>query len=193
MQTTDSQLWESFKKGDQATFSLIYEQYIDELLTYGYRITNNRQLIKDSIQDLFLSLWNSRERLSETDSIRFYLFRSLRNRILRNIEKHKEVSIPDTTFYHNLAELSFEDSLIETEQESETNTSLRNAIEKLSKRQQEVIQLRYYHNFSLVQICDIMNISNQSVRNLLSKSIIQLREYLELSGWLLICFISCYL
>jgi RNA polymerase sigma factor (sigma-70 family) len=193
VQTTDSQLWESFKKGDQETFSLIYEQYIDELLIYGYRITNNKQLIKDSIQDLFLGLWNSRERISGTDSIRFYLFRSLRNRILRNIEKQKEISVSDISFYHNVAELSIEDSLIDSEQESQTATTLRNAIAKLSKRQQEVIQLRYYHNFSNPQICEIMHISNQSVRNLLSKSLLQLRESLELLGWLLICSIAIYL
>ncbi len=192
MQTTDSQLWESFKKGDQTAFSLIYEHYIDELLTYGYRITNNRQLIKDSIQDLFLHLWNSRERLSETDSIRFYLFRSLRNRILRNIENHKETHLPDITLYPGLAELSFEDSLIATEQESATTASLKKAIDKLSRRQQEVIQLRYHHNFNNEQIAEMMHISNQSVRNLLSRSLHQLREYLELAGWLLFCAITCY-
>lgn len=191
MQTTDRHLWESFKKGERKAFALIYEYYIDELLTYGYRITNNRQLIKDSIQDLFLSLWNSREKLSDTDSIRFYLFRSLRNRIVRNIENHKETHLPDVTLYRELTELSFEDSLIATEQESETTATLKKAIDKLSRRQREAIQLRYHHNFNNEQIAEMMQISNQSARNLLSRSLILLREYLELAGWLLFCAVIC--
>ncbi len=191
--TSDHSLWEFFKKGDRETFAFIYNQYADELLRYGYHITSNRQLIKDSIQDLFLNLWNNKEKLSETDSIRFYLFRSLRNRILRNIENHKETVLPDMAFYTRLAEESIEDTLIETERESQNVLALKKAMEQLSRRQQEIIQLRYYHNFNNEEIARMMQLSNQSVRNLLSRSLAQLRVHFELAGWLSLILFVCWL
>ncbi|MEO6686432.1 MAG: sigma factor, partial [Dyadobacter sp.] len=73
---SDMLLWNTFREGNRDAFARIYTIYIHDLLSYGYRISSNRQLIKDSIQDLFLHLWLHRENISETDSIKYYLFRS---------------------------------------------------------------------------------------------------------------------
>ncbi len=113
-------LWKAFKSGDKSAFEKLYELYIDDLLSYGYRVTSDRQLIRDSIQDLFLHLWQTRSNLSDTDSIRFYLYRSLRNRIIRNMEKANQTSIDTANLFENIiGALSVEDDLIENEQLSE--------------------------------------------------------------------------
>jgi RNA polymerase sigma factor (sigma-70 family) len=165
-------LWNNFKSGDRDSFAKIYSMYIEDLLSYGYRVTSNRQLIKDSIQDVFLSLWQQRHNISETSSIKFYLFRALRNRIVRNIEIHHEKPV----FSENL--------FMENETNQEQIKRLQNAIRQLPKRQQEVVQLRYNQNFSLEEIADLMQISNQSVRNLLHRSISELRRFFQATGWI---------
>ena len=63
---TDSELWQAFKEGDRAAFTQLYNLHIEDLLSYGYRVTSDRQLIKDSIQDLFLHLGRSRQNLADT-------------------------------------------------------------------------------------------------------------------------------
>jgi RNA polymerase sigma factor (sigma-70 family) len=182
----DLAIWQAFKKGDKEAFAQIYQHFIDELLRYGYRVTTDRQLIKDSIQDLFLHLWNTRENLSDTDSIRFYLYRSLRNRILKNIENSQEEAIDSMAVFENiLHELSIEEKVIGDESQSEQVKKLRNAIQQLPKRQQEAIQLRYYHDFSLDEIAEIMQVNNQSVRNFLHRAISDLRENFYLLSFLL--------
>lgn len=174
----DIALWQAFKGGDRDAFAKIYNLFIEDLLSYGYRVTNDRQLIRDSIQDLFLHLWHTRENLTDTDSIRFYLYVSLRNRILRNIEKHNHTSIDTQDLFENIiGVLSVEDELITTEQYSEQIIQLKRAIQQLPKRQQEIIQLRYYHDFSFEEIAGMMEINNQSVRNLLHRAITELRQY----------------
>lgn len=174
----DIALWQAFKSGDRDAFAKIYNLFIEDLLSYGYRVTNDRQLIRDSIQDLFLHLWHTRENLTDTDSIRFYLYVSLRNRILRNIEKHNHTSIDTQDLFENIiGVLSVEDELITTEQYSEQIIQLKRAIQQLPKRQQEIIQLRYYHDFSFEEIAGMMEINNQSVRNLLHRAITELRQY----------------
>jgi len=189
---SDTLLWNTFKEGNKDSFARIYNLYIEELLSYGYRVTSNRQLIKDSIQDLFLHLWLHRENLSETNSIKFYLFRSLRNRILKNLEKQHDISfVADKSVLENImGDFSYEHELVSQEIQLEQVMKLQKAIEKLPKRQQEAIQLRYHHNFSLEEIADLMQLNNQSVRNLLHKAIGQLRIFFEMAGWICLLFIG---
>ena len=170
----------------------MYKRNIDGLLSYGYRVTSNSQLIKDSIHDLFLHLWVHRENLSETDSIKFYLYRSLRNRILQNLESKKDISLANagSVLDSIIDDFAGEGSLIDTETEREQTLRLQKAIDQLPKRQQEVIQLRYQHDFSLEQIADMMSISNQSVRNHLHRAITQLRVFFEMAGWFFIFFLG---
>lgn len=173
----DSERWNAFRKGDRVAFAHIYNQYIQELLSYGYRITHDRQLIRDSIQDLFLHLWTQRENLSSTDSIRFYLYRSLRNRIIRNAGKLPQLASDLIISEGMLADLPFESEWVAEEKSQEHTDKLRAAIDRLPKRQQEVIQLRYYHDFNAEEIASLLEISNQSVRNLLYRAIGRLRDF----------------
>jgi RNA polymerase sigma factor (sigma-70 family) len=161
-------------------FGQIYDLHIQELLSYGYRITRDRQLIKDSIQDLFLYLWAHRENLSPTDSIKFYLYRSLRNRIIRTLEKSPGATLETSEIPENiLSDLPFESEWMDREQKQAQNVQLQKALGLLPKRQQEVIQLRYYHDFSLEEIAQMLNINNQSVRNHISQAIIRLRTFFD--------------
>lgn len=186
----DLKLWQLFKSGDKEAFSNIYKENIDDLLSYGYRITSDRQLIRDSIQDLFLNLWQTRLNLSDTDSIRFYLYRSLRNKILEDIKKNNHTKIDSTNLFEDIiGALSIEDDLIETEKLSEQLLRLKRAIQQLPKRQQEIIQLRYYHDFSFDEIAEMMQINNQSVRNLLHRAIIELRQFFCHFWWLILSFL----
>ena len=180
------ELWKAFKNGDRVPFEKLYKFYINDLLSYGYRVTSDRQLIRDSIQDLFLHLWQTRSNLSDTDNVRFYLYRSLRNRIVRNIEKTNHTSIDTTNLFENIIEaLSGEEEFIENEHLTMQQIKLKQAIQQLPKRQQEIIQLRYYHDFSFEEIAEMMVINNQSVRNLLHRAITELRQHFTLILWFL--------
>ncbi|WP_420151016.1 RNA polymerase sigma factor [Spirosoma sp.] len=183
---SDNELWASFRTGDRMAFSCIYNRNIKDLLRYGYRVSCNQQLVKDCIHDLFLHLWLHRENLSDTDNIRFYLFRSLRNRIIQNNKGLSTVAWPDVEQMLDkvFSDLPLEHTIIEQEDSDDQIKALRKAIDRLSKRQQEVIQLRYFHDFSLDEIASVMHINNQSVRNLIHRSICQLKEFFEFAGWL---------
>ncbi|PSL23223.1 RNA polymerase sigma factor (sigma-70 family) [Dyadobacter jiangsuensis] len=184
----DMLLWSAFQNGDRKAFASIYQKYIDELLSYGYRVTSDRQLIRDSVQDLFLHIWVRRGNLAVTDSIKFYLFRSLRNRIIRNLEKHPERLHADIGMVAELAEDSnvFESAIFGHDGPSDSYEKLAEAVNRLSPRQREAVQLRYLHGFSLDEIAEMMQMNNQSVRNLLHRAILQLRLFFETAGGLLV-------
>lgn len=193
--TSDTTLWNEFRRGDYRAFSIIYSTHIGELLSYGYRITSDRQLIKDTTHDLFLHIWLNRERLSETNSIRYYLFRSLRNRLIDNIQPTPETRISESLLLleSHLAEISWEDELIERETGSAQIEQLRKAIDQLPPRQQEAIQLRYFHSFGLEEIASMLQMNNQSVRNLLHRALNHLRDHFEIVGAILFSFLNIFI
>src|SRR5215831_20099737 len=79
----DLSLWLRFKNGDKQAFAELYQKHILSLLAYGSKLCSDQEILKDSIQELFVELWNSRQNLSATDSVKFYLFKALRYKLLR--------------------------------------------------------------------------------------------------------------
>lgn len=174
--------WQAFKKGDQDAFAAIYREHVKDLLNYGYKVTSARTLIEDSIQDLFFELWKNRSGLSETTCIRFYLFKALRYKIVRNakIDELTFIQQPDPRM-QNLAELSHESYLIGLEVQSYQMTHLKELIASLPKRQQEAINLRYYHDFSNEEIARIMGINYQSACKFIYSALKSLKLNLQVS------------
>ncbi|MEQ9287162.1 MAG: sigma-70 family RNA polymerase sigma factor [Cyclobacteriaceae bacterium] len=84
---SDVQLWGAFKDGNESAFITIYNTYFPMLYRYGFQYTKDKALIKDAIQDLFVELRQKRKRLSHTTSIKLYLYKSIRRKILGHKEK----------------------------------------------------------------------------------------------------------
>lgn len=154
--------WTLFKKGDKTAFEQIYRMHIKALISYGYKVTADRALIEDSIQDLFVELWQTREQLSETTSIKFYLFKALRYKIGRNTSAHEVVDVKDIEMTTYDISTSPENFLIGIEVQSEQMTHLKSSISQLPRRQQEAINLRYYNDFSNDEVARIMGVNYQS-------------------------------
>ncbi|MDR3716102.1 MAG: sigma-70 family RNA polymerase sigma factor [Puia sp.] len=174
--------WLQFKNGDREAFASLYQQHIHALIAYGCRLCADREILKDTIHELFVELWNSRDNLSPTDSVKFYLFKALRYKLLRLEKRHRDQdrsagSVADHLYKH--FDHSIETAIVEKE-EFESHTALvRKAVKRLTLRQQEVIQLRYYQGFSNEQIATLMDMHYQSVSNLLYNALSRLKEAIK--------------
>ncbi|MBT1688589.1 RNA polymerase sigma factor [Dawidia soli] len=177
----DDNIWRSFKDGDKAAFAALYRFYVGALLNYGSKISGDRTLVEDSIQDLFFELWNTRERITEPNSIKFYLFKALRYKIQRNTKSNDFTNTLDLDLFENLASPSHESKLIRFEVQSQQMENLRALISQLPKRQQEAINLRYYHDFSNEEIAKIMGVNYQSAANFIFQAIRKLKVNLKVS------------
>ena len=173
-------LWKDMISGNKKSFEDLYNQYFQALINYGFRITKNENLIEDAVQELFISIWNNRTNLSEVNEVKFYLFRSLKNRILRQLEKDIFDKSEDVDVYLDLLiSISEEQKKINSEQLNTNLDTLQRAIAHLPIRQQEVINLKYFHDFTLDEIAKLMDVNKQSVSNLLFRSYAILRKHLK--------------
>lgn len=169
-------LWKAFRNGDKCAFEKIYRTYSRDLLNYGFKVVRDRKLVEDSIQDLFFELWQSRRNLSEVSPVKFYLFKALRYKIVRNAKTSDITgSLDEIPMGDESISFPHENYLIEMEMQSFQLIHLKESIEKLPKRQQEAINLRYYHNFSNDQIAGIMGVNYQSACKFIYSALKNLR------------------
>jgi RNA polymerase sigma factor (sigma-70 family) len=176
------ELWDAYRAGSKSAFSDIYRRYGGPLLNYGSKITADTALVEDSFQDLFVELWDSRKRVSRTTSVKFYLFRALRNKILRNRRlSYSEKNEPLENHMSLMKTGSFEDHFIELEREAFQMQRLRENLEKLPLRQREAINLRYLHSFSNEEIAGIMGISYSSTCKFIYAGLKKLTENFKMA------------
>ncbi|QNF34141.1 sigma-70 family RNA polymerase sigma factor [Adhaeribacter swui] len=159
--------WNNLRKGSEVAYAAIYENYVSVLYTYGCRINPDEEVVKDCLQDLFLTLWKNHATLGATDSIKFYLFRALRREIARKAPKLKILKNDEAA----TAESSFEDRLITDEESLHHTKALEIALKQLSERQREAIYLKYYQNMSFEEIALMMDISARAVYKLIYRAI----------------------
>ena len=99
--TNDRELWDSFKAGDDRAFSQIYETYADLLFSYGMRFTSNREIVRDTLQELFIKLYKT-VKISQlpitSNSIFFCAFRHQLQNELAKVIPSVDITECETTF-----------------------------------------------------------------------------------------------
>ena len=70
----ETKLWESFIKGETAAFEEVYRRYYSLLYSYGIRMVGDRELVADTIQNLFVKLILNCRNLHYTDNVKAYCF-----------------------------------------------------------------------------------------------------------------------
>jgi len=187
-------LWESFLRGDDKSFSSIYELYINQLISYGYKLCTDQEIINDGLQEIFIDLFLKREKLNvDIKNLKAYLFVSLRNSLIKKIKSGKRIElfdIKDNKFEFDFnVEYSYQDRLIEEEISQEIKELLKAATQKLPAKQKEIIYLKFEEEMSYPEIAEIMDISIESARKLLYRALLSLRSEIHSDSFTSLFFI----
>jgi RNA polymerase sigma factor (sigma-70 family) len=178
--SSDKKIWDDFRNGESYATSHIYYQHVQMLFRYGKKFSKDDELIKDTIQDLFLDLIRTKNNLGETDNISFYLLRSFRRKLVSNIQK-QNLTIDSNRVKEVEAVIVFsaEKELIEKEELTYREEMIKNALSELSNKQREILFYRFTCNFEYRQICEIMSLKYDSARKLVCRALKSLKECLK--------------
>lgn len=179
---SDETLWKSLKEGDLKSFSVLFKKFYSTLFSYGLKISNDSVLTEDALQDFFVYIYEHKENLSNLETIAPYLFSSFRRFIIKRLNKNKKYSVV-RNIDADIVDINFTQEEFMANQESVTfrNKNLANLVNKLPKRQKEVVYLKFHCNLKPQEIADTMDINYQSVVNTLHKAIKNLREEVAIS------------
>lgn len=155
--------WNLFIKGDDNALETIFSGHYKHLYNYGRKLTLDKTSVEDAIQELFIDLIKYRNSISTTDNVKFYLFKSLRNKI--------------NTLRTESIELKFDISDNSSEVKNNDNyKGLQKQIDLLSASEREIIYLKFYNNLKNAEIADILDLKYQTVANHLQNAIVKLRK-----------------
>ena len=172
------------KQTTMIDFTDLYDTYIDGLFNFGTRFTSDRELIKDCIQDVFVKLYTKRDELDSVGNIKSYLYVSLRNRINDEF-RHNAHNVDDEVNENNIPNMEYAEmeDFDSKNQDVMRAKNVNDCFDKLSPRQRQIVTLYYVEQRKYDDICRIMGINYQSVRNLMHRSLLRLRTLAASGSW----------
>lgn len=176
---SDHQIWDKLVEEDAATFQYIYKKYTPELFTFGCHFTQDQELVKDCIQELFLNLYKNIKRLTSPNNLKYYLLLSMKNQLYMAFRKQKRVSDLEMTELNFVSDTFANTAIEDEETKKEISRKLDKLLNALSPRQKEIIYYRYIQELSIAEICGIMDLRYQSAQNLIQRSLVKMRSCSE--------------
>ena len=173
--STDT-LLASFQAGNMAAFSQLYNLHINVLFNYGLKLTIDKELLKDCIHDIFVKLYTKKDELGTIDNLRSYLFISLKNKLCDELRRRMYMSDTVVEEVSLSTPTDVEDDYMAKEQRNNEFSLVKRLLDQLSPRQREALTLYYIEEKKYEDICEIMNMNYQSVRNLMHRGLTKLRS-----------------
>lgn len=177
----DNETWEDLcrrlKASDSQAFEQIFRSTRDDLLRFVHAIVKDGPLSHDLVQDIFVALWDLRETLDPSLSLRAYLFRMARNRAYRHLRDERLHARKQTEIQREIDAPPLARSPVETLDAGAFEVQMRRWIDALPERQREALVLTRFHDLSHQQVAAVMKISPRTVNNHVMRALEAIRAH----------------
>ncbi len=172
----DSILVRRLKKNDKKAFELIFHRYKEKLYYYALSYLRSAAEAEETIQIVFVSLWENRALLNEEYCLNSYLYRITVNHIYNQI-KHKLVrqKYMDQVNLQPLEDNDSEESILFNDLQQVIDS----LIKELPRQQQLIYKLSRNSGLSHAEIANNLGISIRSVENQIYRALKFIREKLR--------------
>lgn len=163
--------------GDQTAFELLFRFYYPGLVIFASRIVLDPGDAEEIVQDFFVQLWQGRKGVKNSGTLKSYFFTSVKNRALNYLKKEKI----SAKVREELKKMVETDRLYQPDLfiESELQSRIKAAFEKLPPRTGEIFTLSRFRGFSNDLIAEQLDISKRTVETQISNALKILREELK--------------
>ncbi len=173
---TDPELVQAIRNGDETAFERAFRSYYERLCIYARSLLRDHDEAEEVVQSVFLTIWEKREGLEITLSLKSYLFRAVHNHCLNRFKheaikrNHQDYSKHFLTPYHE----SVTDAILA----DELSEKIEQAVAKLPAQCQRAFRMSRFEDLKYQQIADEMGISIKTVENQIGKALGVLRRAL---------------
>ncbi|MGL5014559.1 MAG: RNA polymerase sigma factor [Bacteroidales bacterium] len=171
------QLWEQYtENGNERAFSSLFTLIASDLYSYGVSLGYNGDDVNDAIQDVFINLHCNTKATIKGDTIKFYLLRSVKNRLIDINRTRRPTSELDNNMFDFSLQISIEDEYIDKEHIYLLKEQVSEILNQLTAHQREIVYLRYIEGLEYDQIADMLNLNVQNIRGQVFKALQKLRK-----------------
>jgi len=185
----DEDLMFEIKAGNMKAFDQLYERYCKNLLGFSFSITKSREEAENIVQDVFLNLWQNREKIEKGTSVKYYIFTIAHNSTISAIRKKRK----DERFLEQLRNIQdFSSSPEELEAEyNDLDNELKKIIAELPDRQREIFLLHKVDGLKYQEIAEKLDISVNTIETHMSRALKAIRS--KLGNYTFSAILFCYL
>ena len=170
------EVWYRFRIGNQAAFGEIYEEFIDSLFAYGNKITRDRELVKDCIQDIFIDLRRLNPNLHHPEYLEFYLFKSLKNVIIHRLKENKRSdNLPIEELIVFDLKFNIEQDDFDQESDQLRLEKLKTILQTLDPQKRELLFLKFNTGLNYVEIGQLLGLNPDTVKKQVYRTLDHLR------------------
>ncbi len=185
VQLSDPEIVQAIRQGQGSAFEQMFRTYYEPLCRYANTLLKDSDEAEEVTQGLFLSIWEKREDLEITLSLKAYLYRAVHNHCLNRIkhfgvrETHRAYSLHFQTDSH--------DSVTEAIYGSELEKRIERAVSKLPEQCQVVFRMSRFEELKYQEIADQLGLSIKTIENQIGKALKIMRK--ELADYLPVLYL----
>lgn len=181
---TEQDFFAGINKSDISVFEWLYSEYYVALMIYARNFVRDEKASEEIVQDIFLKLWESREKIEIIGSLRCYLFAAVKNHCLDYL-KHKQIvhryneqytkQLRNAEYFYLFTQESGESAMIANELE----THIREAIGSLPEQCRKIFLMNRFENLKYHEISEKLGVTVNTVQKQISIALEKLRDKLS--------------
>lgn len=159
---------EAFRSGNEDAFHTIYKLSYNKILFIANQHARNLQEAEDILQETFVSIYRSLPKLDNVDHYNAWINKIVHNYFLKSVRSKQvsmRVDMGENYDFDQFVPSAATENPKKQYYEDELKTLVEEAMSSLSTEQQDVVRLRFYDEFSVKEIADILNIPEGTVKS----------------------------
>lgn len=165
------------KAGDERAFEEVFFRYYKHLHSIALKFLKNPDLAEDAVQDVFLKLWDNRQALNESYSIKGFLSISIRNHVLNAI-RDSHAAIWESLSYELESDFSTNETASDDYQWREYSEIVEQGLKHLSPQKEHIFRLKVFNGLDNAQVAQQLSISINTVKFQFSQATKFMKAYL---------------
>ena len=187
---TDHNLFELIAKDNESAFSELFIRYDKRIYPFVLRMIKSASLAEEITQEIFIKIWNNRQKLTGIDHPEAYILTIASRHTLDHIKKR----VNESKMLQRLS-VVLNDSTDNNTEEAlllrESAALIHRAVNQLPPQQKAVYELSRHEGMKYEEIAQQLNISPNTVRNHLVKALDFLRTFIKEHNHLPVSLLAC--
>ncbi|MDR0766743.1 MAG: RNA polymerase sigma-70 factor [Odoribacteraceae bacterium] len=170
-----SKILASLKEGSHEAYEEIYLHYVDSVHRFIEQLTRSGDTAREITQEIFVQLWEKRDKIDPARSFKGYLFTIARNAVINFIE-HQKVRgrYLDSTRDNDECSGPSDEMVIARE----TALLIEIAVSRMPKQRQKIFLMSHEEGMSTGEIAGQLRVSKHTVESHLSTARKEIRKML---------------
>jgi RNA polymerase sigma-70 factor (ECF subfamily) len=169
-------LIEHLKKGDEKAYVFLMDSYNRKLFAYALSLTDDKDIAKDIVQNVFLRIWEFRKKLNSFHSIQGLLYKSVYNEFINQYRKNQSAMILEKKYIEALNEVVEDTDPVTLER---LITIVSKEIQKLPPKCKHIFLLSKKEGLTNIEISKYLNLSIKTVESQITKAFFLIRNKIK--------------